>query len=126
MEACIMVCRAKKPKDRKNKILFINAIKEVTRKNAESYLEDSHIEKIAEAYKSFKNIDNFSVVVTKEEIENNDYLLSIPLYLQKTILKDEEILSINESYENWLSKIELKNISFEKLNGLIEDNDTDD
>ena len=91
MEACIMVCRAKKPKDRKNKILFINAIKEVTRKNAESYLEDRHIEKIAEAYKSFKNIDNFSVVVTKGEIEKNNYLLSIPLYLQKTILKDEEI-----------------------------------
>jgi len=92
----------------------------VTRKNAESYLEDSHIEKIAEAYKSFKNIDNFSVVVTKGEIEKNNYLLSIPLYLHKTILKDEELLSVNDSYENWLSKIELKNISFEKLNALIE------
>jgi len=121
MEACIMVCRAQKPKDRKNKILFINAIKEVTRKNAESYLEDRHIEKIAKAYKNYETIDGFSKAVSFEEIVANNYLLSIPLYVHKTILEEnEELLSVNDSYERWLSKVELKNISFEKLNGLLE------
>ena len=36
MEACVLVCRNRKPANLMNKIIFINAIKEVTRKNAES------------------------------------------------------------------------------------------
>ncbi len=121
MEACIMICRSKKPKDRQNKILFINAIKEVTRKNAESFLEDKHIAKIAETYKKFETVDGFAKLATIEDIAKNDYLLSIPLYVHKTILKGkDELLSVNESYEEWLNTVELKNISFEKLNDLLD------
>ena len=50
MEACIIICRTRKDTARKKSILFINAIKEVTRKNAESYLEDEHIRRVAQAY----------------------------------------------------------------------------
>ena len=46
MEACIMICRTEKPDDHKGHILFINAVNEVTRKNAHSFLEPQHIEKI--------------------------------------------------------------------------------
>lgn len=120
MEACIMICRTEKPKNRQKKILFINAIKEVTRKNAESYLEDGHIEKIAEAYKNFETVDGFAKAATIDDIAKNNYLLSIPLYVHKTILKEkEELLSVNESYEEWLNTVELKDISFEKLNALM-------
>ena len=51
MEACVMVCRTKKSKKAKGRILFINAVGEVTRKNAESKLESGHIEKILKAYR---------------------------------------------------------------------------
>ena len=47
MEACIMICRTNKIPENRGKVLFINAVKEVTRKNAESFLEDEHITKIA-------------------------------------------------------------------------------
>ena len=43
MEACIMICRTNKTSENRGKVLFINAVKEVTRKNAESFLEDEHI-----------------------------------------------------------------------------------
>ena len=36
MEACIMICRTNKAPENLGKVLFINAVKEVTRKNAES------------------------------------------------------------------------------------------
>lgn len=45
MEACIIICRKKKSSDRKGKVLFIDAKDEVTRKNAESYLEQHHIKR---------------------------------------------------------------------------------
>ena len=82
MEACILVCRSKKPINRLGKVLFINAKHEVTRRNAESYLEDSHIAKIATAYKKYQEVDGFAHVVDYEEIKKNDFELSIALYVE--------------------------------------------
>lgn len=52
MEACIILCKNNKPSSHKGKVLFIDAKEEVTRKNAESFLEESHVLKILEAYKN--------------------------------------------------------------------------
>ena len=57
MEACIVICRANKPIEHRGKVLFINARHLVTRKNAQSYLEDSHIEEIADTYCNFSAIE---------------------------------------------------------------------
>lgn len=81
MEACVLVCRSNKNRELKNKIIFINAIKEVTRKNAESYLEDSHIKHIVDAYFGGIDVERFCKISDVEEISNNDYSLSIPLYV---------------------------------------------
>jgi type I restriction enzyme M protein len=51
MEACVVICRTAKPKARKGKILFINAVNEVTRERAQSFLTDDHIERIVKAYR---------------------------------------------------------------------------
>jgi type I restriction enzyme M protein len=64
MEACIMICRSKKPASQVGKVLFINAKDLVTRCNSFSYLDDEHIDKIASAYKNFTNKDKFCSVVT--------------------------------------------------------------
>ena len=82
MEACIMVCRSRKPSERKNKILFIDAKHEVTRKNSESYLEDKHIEKIAGTFHSYSSIEKFSYVATLDEVTANNYWLGIPKYVK--------------------------------------------
>lgn len=39
MEACIIICNNNKPKEMQDEVIFINAKNEVTRKNAESFLE---------------------------------------------------------------------------------------
>ena len=51
MEACIVICRTRKEAARRGKILFIDAKLEVTRKNTESWLEDSHIKAAQLPYK---------------------------------------------------------------------------
>ena len=99
MEACILICRSKKPIDRLGKILFINAKHEVTRKNAESYLEDTHIEKIASAYDAFKDIEGFSHVADYEELKKNEFELSIALYIDdNTGVKAKPF---ETAYEDW-------------------------
>jgi type I restriction enzyme M protein len=81
MEACIVICRMDKPKERRGKILFINAVNEVTRERAQSFLTDENIERIVEAYVQFKDEPGFSRVATRDEIFIRDCILSIPLYM---------------------------------------------
>ena len=64
MEACVVICRAAKPKERKGRILFINAINEVTRERAQSFLTDDHIEHIVKAYEDFTDESGFARVAT--------------------------------------------------------------
>lgn len=70
MEACIVICRANKPANRRGKVLFINAKHEVTRRNAQSYLEQDHIDKIANTYFDFAEVDGFSAVADTKTIKN--------------------------------------------------------
>lgn len=84
MEACIVICRMRKEPQKAGKVLFINAINEVTRKNAQSFLEESHINKIAYAYENYQDIDGFAKVATIKDIADNNYSLSIPLYARET------------------------------------------
>ena len=103
MEACVLVCRSQKESEQKNRILFIDAKNEVTRKNSESYLEDRHISKIATTYHSFSQIENFSYVATLEEIRSKDYWLGIPKYVYKGSGDDENSIlddAISEWYMN--------------------------
>jgi type I restriction enzyme M protein len=81
MEACVVVCRTQKPKDRRGKILFINAVNEVTRERAQSFLTVEHLQRIVRAYQEFKDEPGFTRVVPIEEIRAKEGNLSILLYV---------------------------------------------
>jgi type I restriction enzyme M protein len=105
MEACVLVCRSHKPAELKNKIIFINAVKEVTRKNAESYLEPTHIEKITSAYFGRNDVPQFCSIVSVDQISENDYSLSIPLYANAFENDNQlDIISTTEALGQWNSK----------------------
>ena len=102
MDACVIICRNNK-KERSNKVLFIDAKKEVTRKNAESYLEPRHIERIKNAYDAFSDEERFAKVVSNEEILNNNGKLSIALYVKNNDYNADEEIDSEESIEFWKS-----------------------
>jgi type I restriction enzyme M protein len=81
MPSCIVICRTQKPKERRGKILFINAVNEVTRERAQSFLTDEHQAYIASAYHAFTNKDGFSKVVTVDEIRGNEHSLRMGFYV---------------------------------------------
>ena len=120
MEACIMICRMNKRADRRGQVLFINAIDEVERKNAQSYLEDKHIRKIAKAYSDYATVDGFAKVATIQDIAENNFSLSIPLYV-KAPEKEGEIdtRSVQEHYDGWRASSEMMKLSYLKLNTMI-------
>jgi type I restriction enzyme M protein len=81
MEACVLVCRTEKAKGRRGKILFINAVNEVTRERAQSFLTDEHLQRVVRSYQDFKDEPGFTRVVSMEEIRAKEGNLSIPLYV---------------------------------------------
>ena len=84
MEACVVICRAAKPKARKGRILFINAANEVTRERTQSFLTDDHIDRVVEAYDKFEDEPGFTNVATVARIRGENWSLNIPLYVVST------------------------------------------
>lgn len=120
MDACIIICRTQKG-DRKNKVLFIDAKEEVTRKNAESYLESKHIAKIKSAYESFDDVEGFAKTATKEEILNNNAKLSIALYVKRN--NEDDSIDSEDCIDSWSNSTSTLNASFVELIKMIGDED---
>lgn len=122
MEACIMICKMNKKANNCGKVLFINAINEVSRKNAQSYLEEDHIQKIAIAYEKYESNNDIAKVATIKDIAKNDFSLSIPLYVKEPACKITlENKSFTEAYSCWISFSKAMNSSFDTLNIMLEE-----
>ena len=78
MESCIVICNRKKVAARKGKVIFIDAVNEVTRERAQSFLTPAHQQRILDAYKTFADVPGFAKVATLVEIGANAANLSIP------------------------------------------------
>jgi type I restriction enzyme M protein len=85
MEACVVICRAKKPPARRGKVLFIDAVNEVARERAQSYLKPEHQARILAAYMAFGDELGFTKVASTEEILEKDGNLSIPRYVRPVV-----------------------------------------
>lgn len=120
MEACIVICRSKKPEKHKGQILFINAVNEVTRKNAQSYLDPQHIDKIAKAYEKFESDNDIAKKVSIRDIEKNDFSLSIPLYVKDpSAITMEVVMTVQDSYDVWLRTSRRLRAYYEALGNLL-------
>ena len=104
MEACILICNKNKTQKLQRRILFINAIKEITRKNGESYLERGHIERIASAFHKSQDIDHFSRVVNWEEIMSYNWDLTIQKYVYINDNQNTLTDSFETCCEQWSSQ----------------------
>ena len=118
MEAMIMVCNRNKPKGMRGKILFINAVNEVVRKNAESKLEPQHIEKISKAFFEKKDVEHFCKVVDNQTVLDNGSNMTISLYAMPKIDR-EEILPLSDSIMNWNKVSEQANDGLKALINML-------
>jgi len=91
---CIMVLKKNK---NENSTLFIDASKEcvkVTNSNKLTTDKDGNIEKILSAYANRKNMEHFNQLVHNEEIEKQDYNLSVSNYIKQEDTR--EVVNIKE------------------------------
>ena len=121
MEACIVICRAEKRPERRAQILLINAVNEVTRKNAQSWLDDAHIKKIADTYGTYSDVEGFAKVITIADAEKNGWSLSIPLYVRESEQQGVmDTRTVAECAAAWAEAAFDMKVAYEELNRLLE------
>ncbi|WP_161978455.1 type I restriction-modification system subunit M [Streptococcus sp. S784/96/1] len=86
-------------KDRTTRdVYFIDASKEFTKGKNQNLMEDKHIEKILEAYKSREDMDKFAHLASFEELQENDFNLNIPRYVDT--FEEEEVAPLTDIVAN--------------------------
>lgn len=97
LAACILVFRQRKAKERRNKVLIIDASREFKTGRAQNELLSEHVERIHGWYQDFKDVDGVARVVTLEEIAANGHNLNIPRYVEPQVT--QEVLTVDEAME---------------------------
>lgn len=107
-------------KNRKNRnVLFIDASKDFEKRKNQNFLLEEHIDKIVNTYKQRMNIEKYAHVATYEEIQENDFNLNIPRYVDT--FEEEEPVDLVKVSED-LASVQLKIAEHEAtLLTLIED-----
>lgn len=83
LAACVLVFRSNKKASRKGKVLFIDASDQIRVGRAQNYLEKQHVEQIYRWYKEGKDTLNHCSLVPLAAIQEKDFNLNIPLYIEK-------------------------------------------
>jgi type I restriction enzyme M protein len=89
---CILVF--KKCREDSSHVLFIDASNEYEKAKNQNYLTDENVAKIIDTYKNRKAIEKYSHLATLKEIEENDYNLNIPRYVDT--FEEEKPVDIDE------------------------------
>ena len=95
--ACVVILNKAKPKERKNKIIFIYAAKDYKPDPKRNSLRDEDVKKIHDAFTKFKDIDKYCHVADLEEIEENEFNLNVPRYVD--ISEPEEKIDIQKEID---------------------------
>jgi type I restriction enzyme M protein len=113
LAACILVFRQKKAKDRKNKVLIIDASKEFKTGRAQNELLPEHVERIYGWYRKFQDLEGIARVVTLEEIAANEHNLNIPRYVEPKVTT--EVLTVEEAMKRLRASTEAAFAAEERL-----------
>ncbi|HJJ44875.1 MAG: type I restriction-modification system subunit M [Methanocorpusculum sp.] len=121
MEACILICNTNKPAERRGKILLINAVNEVTKNRSESFLKEEHIEKIADAFFTFEDVENLARVISFDDAKENEFSLALAQYIRPDSNGNEatETVSFDESLQEWMISSRRLRKSFDELKLLL-------
>ena len=99
--------------------MFIDASKEFVPGKNQNTLSDNHINKIVDTYQNRREIEKYSHVADIKEIEENDFNLNIPRYVD-TFEEEEEVDLAKVKADIATLELELQDIQ-EKMHSYLEE-----
>lgn len=100
-------------------MLFIDASREFKAGKNQNQLSAENIEKIVKTYRDGDNVDKYAYLASLKEIQDNDYNLNIPRYVD-TFEEEDEIDLLAVRAEREQLKVELANLETEMAGYLKE------
>jgi type I restriction enzyme M protein len=108
LAACVMVFKQIKPDDKKGKVLFIDASDQIRVGRAQNFLEPKNVQQIYDWYHNYQDVENYVKVASMDELQENDFNLNIPLYVEKII--EDNLPSVEEAMSDlktaWQASLE--------------------
>ncbi|WP_422135345.1 MULTISPECIES: type I restriction-modification system subunit M [unclassified Endozoicomonas] len=114
--AAILIFKKQKTDD---KVLFIDASREFKSGKNQNQLTPENIQKIVDTYQDRLTVDKYAYLATLEEIQENDYNLNIPRYVD-TFEEEEEIDLMTVRAERLELQLELAGLEKE-MQGYLEE-----
>jgi type I restriction enzyme M protein len=78
----VIVLSKRKPKERRGKIILVNASNDFKKGTPKNYLTDEGVRKIGGAFAAGVPVDGFATVITNEDASTKDFNLSPAFYVQ--------------------------------------------
>jgi len=117
LAACILVFRQRKKKERRNKVLILDASHEFKTGRAQNELLPLHVENIYKWYRDYKDVEGVASVVTLDQIAANDHNLNIPRYVGPKV--EAEVLTVDEAIKRLRKSAEAVFAGEEKLVSIL-------
>jgi type I restriction enzyme M protein len=117
LAACILVLRQRKKKDRKKKVLILDASGQLKTGRAQNELLPEHVERIYGWYRAYRDVEGIARVVTLDDIASNDHNLNIPRYVEPK--NDLEVPTVDEAMKRLRENAQVAFASEEKLVGIL-------
>ncbi|MER2908962.1 type I restriction-modification system subunit M [Morganella morganii] len=114
--AAILIFKKKKVDD---KVLFIDASRECKAGKNQNQLSEENIRKIVKTYREGDNVEKYAYLASLKEIQDNDYNLNIPRYVD-TFEEEDEIDLLAVRAEREQLKVELAKLETEMAGYLKE------
>ena len=116
---CVLVMAKNK---QEHKILFIDASKEFKKETNNNILEEKNIQAIIDEFRNRTDKEYFSRYVDLSEIEENDYNLSVSIYVEKEDTREIiDIKVLNKEIEETVKKIDALRASINEIVKELED-----
>jgi type I restriction enzyme M protein len=77
----ILVLDRAKAKERREKLFLLNASREFTKGDPKNYIAEDAIHRIADTFSAWREVENYSRIVSREEIAKNDFNISPSRYI---------------------------------------------
>ena len=117
LAACILIFRQTKAKERKNKVLIVDASKEFKTGRAQNELLPEHVERIHGWVRDYTDVEGIARLVTLEEIAANDYNLNIPRYVEPKVTT--EVLTVEDAMQRLRTSAEAAFAAEGRLVGVL-------
>ncbi len=114
MEACLLITTTKKKKERKGKILIMNAVKEVKQDKNIGYLEPKHIDRIYKSFLDFKDEDGFSRIIDNKTVLLNKASLNIAQYVSN-VAQNDTVIKLKDTINTWEESSKSLKVSMNEL-----------